>query len=103
MLILQPKKELGFLSYQPTVVFENKKQYLRSVNILISNKVVKKIYLDEPLNIYNQEEVENIASEYIISKIKQDNGTKKTKRTKKYKSKKAYNDASVNLLSDLGL
>ena len=104
ILMSLSKMELSVMSFQPTIELRDNDQFLRSVNIILGNKIIKKIYQKEPLLKYEYAIAKLIATNFIIDSIKQEKKQKRKVKTAKSKPKgKHYYSASKDFMSDLGL
>lgn len=95
---------LSFLKYQLIYQFKNNLKYLKSFNILLENKILKKYYLDELVIFNDKLNIEEVISNRIIceSEVKKNN-YKSTKPNKKKTDSKARSQAACELFSNLGL
>ncbi len=85
------------LSYQVVTSYTNKKTWLNKVNILLDDKIIEKIKLNNME--YDQQTAKKIAFDFIQKKV-----TVKKYNSKKQKvNKTAKRKAASNLMKDLNI
>ncbi|RLD43962.1 MAG: hypothetical protein DRI86_08675 [Bacteroidetes bacterium] len=96
---------LGSISYREVLVYENGLCYLENVNVLINNKIVKKVRFEYGEKIYEESLGKEIVEEYIFDLISNAEEKPNVKKRKKRKAtnKKSKNKAAMDLMSELGL
>jgi hypothetical protein len=77
---------MNMLSYQPVFSFGNGQKYLKSVNILYGNSILKKIYLQKQLPLTERSDISEIVGKILVDHFK----TEAANRTKSSKNEKPY-------------
>jgi len=103
--VLALNKEIfGGIKYREVIAYEKGKAYLENINIILNDKIVKKLRYEIGEIPYKRFIGKELMSEYLLSVIVK-NSKEETKkgRTKKNVNRKAHNKAAVNLMNELGL
>ncbi len=85
------------LSYQIVTSYTNKKTWLNKVNILLDNKIIEKIKINNME--YSPESAKEIAFDFIQKKLTEKKYTKKKQKV----NKSAKTTAASNLMKDLNI
>jgi glutamate formiminotransferase len=95
---------LSSLSYREVIIYEDGHCYLENVNIILNNKIIKKIRFKTGEKLYEKSMGKEIVEEYILSLIQNVESQPSTdQRTKEYVSRTAKRKAASDLMSDLGI
>lgn len=102
LLAILPKP-LPLLEYQPIFCYLQSKKYLKSVNILLKGKMLKKLYLESYIELSETIDVQEIIAKLLADfftdckrKAKQE-----SKPNNKMESKEAREKAAKNLFENI--
>lgn len=105
-LVSSKPESLSFLNYQIVYHIQGDKKYFKSLNILKENEILKKIYLEVPVllneNVNIQQLIINVILEQVDDKNPpQKSKSSKSKRRKSNINKEARTEAALNLFAEL--
>ena len=100
--------KLGSLSFREVVAYENGECYLDNVNIILNNKIIKKLRYEAGEKPYVESMGKSLVEDYFLSLIQNDDGVsvdkKKKRKSKVVKgNKKVRAKAAVDLMKEFGL
>jgi hypothetical protein len=103
-----PKPFVSF-KQQAIICISGSKKYIKSFNVLLGEKRLKKVYLPTPILLEPTTNIEHLIVEQLFKVLLDNQGQKSTSTNKRQKAKKkkvdnsARREAAKNLFADLGL
>ena len=100
-LLSAKQNSLSFIKFQLVYQFKGEKKFIRSVNFLYGNKILKKIYLKELLVSDEKMDIESFITEMLLKDRETPESKLKCNHNKT--NQDARTQAAANLFSNLGI
>lgn len=102
-LLSSKKDSLSFINFQIVYQFRGEKKFIKSINFLYGNKILKKIYLKELLISDEKTNIESIITEMLLKDIDKQECKPKQSSNQKQTNQDARIQAAANLFTNLGI
>lgn len=97
-LLSDKPNPLSFLSYQLVYTYQDRKKYIKSFNILGNGKILRKVYLQQLMDINEVKDIKTFLLEQIILLLE---ANKVKSQTDEIAKKKPDNQARMDAAQDL--